>query len=132
MFGMPAQSSAAFGGFGASQPAFGAAPAFGAPAAPGMGGFGAPAAAFAGPQVPNTSVAPFQPSKGPDGSAAAGQTAAQATYMSITHMAPYQVSPFAPCTHIPEPTPLLSSVEADGLRGFRTARLRSFEPVTTP
>ena len=48
-------------------------------------------AGFAGPTVPNTGVAMFQPSKGPDGSATAGQTAAQATYMSITHMAPYQV-----------------------------------------
>jgi hypothetical protein len=92
---MPAGSSAAFGGFGASQPAFGAAAAFGAPAAASaVGGFGAPVPAFGGSQVPNTSVAMFQPSKGPDGSTtvtAGNISAAQATYVVISHMQPYQV-----------------------------------------
>ena len=90
MFNMgQAQSSSAFGGFGAAQSgtAFGT-PGFGSAAAPGAAApFGAPAFGQA-QQVPNTSVMAFQPSRGPDGTGAA---AATATYLSITHLQPYQV-----------------------------------------
>uniref|UniRef100_A0A7S4KW21 Peptidase S59 domain-containing protein n=1 Tax=Guillardia theta TaxID=55529 RepID=A0A7S4KW21_GUITH len=93
----PAQTGGSFfggGGFGANT---GVAPTFGASssafgvssgAAPGFGGFGNTAQQAAPPGTPNTSVQPYEATKGPDGTGTASAST-QGNYMSITHMNTY-------------------------------------------